>query len=208
MNRVLAAWRSVGQESLNLPNFITLTRILLIPVFVVLFATPTPNRSLTAALVFVVAAVTDLLDGYLARRRKQVTTLGRLLDPIADKLLISSALVSLVQLGIVPAWMVAIIIGREFAVSGLRNIAATEGFTIEASRLGKGKMALQVAAVAGLILGRVRGGWVLQTANILLWAVVFFALVSMVQYFSEFWSKIDSSIKYRERRRLRIRERR
>src|SRR5436190_13473730 len=111
---------------------------------------------------------------------------GRLLDPIADKLLISSALVSLVQLGIVPAWMVAIIIGREFAVSGLRNIAATEGFTIEASRLGKGKMALQVAAVAGLILGRVRGGWGLQTANILLWAVVFFALVSMVQYFSEF----------------------
>ncbi len=194
---------------MNLPNSLTIARIFLVPfVVVILLTTQIRHWEFWGVTVFLGAAVTDLLDGYLARRRKQVTTLGRLLDPIADKLLISSALVSLVQLGLVPAWMVAIIIGREFAVSGLRSIAAAEGFTIEASRLGKGKMALQVAAVAGLILGRVRGGWVLQTANILLWAVVFFALVSMVKYFSEFWSKIDSSIKYRERRRLRIRERR
>ena len=134
---------------MNLPNSLTIARIFLVPfVVVILLTTQIRHWEFWGVTVFLGAAVTDLLDGYLARRRKQVTTLGRLLDPIADKLLISSALVSLVQLGIVPAWMVAIIIGREFAVSGLRNIAATEGFTIEASRLGKGKMALQVAAVA------------------------------------------------------------
>ena len=152
------------------------------------------------------------LDGPAGRLscpgRKQVTTLGRLLDPIADKLLISSALIALVQLKIAPAWMVVIIIGREFAVSGLRSIAAHEGFSIDVSTLGKGKMVTQVAAVVGLILGYKYGGWVQSTAKVLLWAVVFFALISMVQYFREFWSKLDGSIKYRERRRLKIVERR
>jgi CDP-diacylglycerol--glycerol-3-phosphate 3-phosphatidyltransferase len=160
------------------------------------------------ASLFLAAALTDLLDGYLARRRKQVTTLGRLLDPIADKLLISSALIALVELGVVHAWMVAIIVGREFVVSGLRSIAAHEGFSIEVSRLGKGKMVAQVAAVVGLILGQKYPGWVEHTAKWLLWAVVFFALISMVQYFREFWDKLDSSIKVREKRRLRIMERR
>jgi CDP-diacylglycerol--glycerol-3-phosphate 3-phosphatidyltransferase len=149
-----------------------------------------------------------MLDGYLARRRNQVTTLGQLLDPIADKLLISSALISLVQLKIAPAWMVVIIIGREFAVSGLRSIAAHEGFTVKVSTLGKGKMVTQVAAVVGLILGQRFGGWVQQTATLLLYAVVIIALVSMVQYFRQFWAKLDNRIKYRERRRLRILERR
>ncbi len=157
---------------------------------------------------FLAAALTDLLDGYLARRRKQVTTLGRLLDPIADKLLISSALISLVQLRIAPAWMVVIIIGREFAVSGLRSIAASEGFSIEVSTLGKGKMVVQVIAVAGLILGNELGGWIRQMGQLMLWAVVIFALLSMSQYFREFWSKLDSSIKHREYRRLKILERR
>ncbi len=157
---------------------------------------------------FLAAALTDLLDGYFARRRKQVTTLGRLLDPIADKLLISSALISLVQLRIAPAWMVVIIIGREFAVSGLRSIAASEGFHIEVSTLGKGKMVAQVIAVAGLILGNELGGWVRSGARFMLWAVVIFALLSMVQYFREFWSRLDSSIKHREYRRLKILERR
>jgi CDP-diacylglycerol--glycerol-3-phosphate 3-phosphatidyltransferase len=104
--------------------------------------------------------------------------------------------------------MVVIIIGREFAVSGLRSIAAHEGFSIEVSKLGKGKMFTQVAAVVGIILGQKYGGWVKSTATLLLWAVVFFALISMLQYFREFWSKLDSSIKHRERRRLRVRERR
>jgi CDP-diacylglycerol---glycerol-3-phosphate 3-phosphatidyltransferase len=196
---------------MNLPNSLTLGRIFLVPLVVVVLLTTTRQIhywAIWCISLFLGAALTDLLDGYLARRRKQVTTLGRLLDPIADKLLISSALVSLVQLRLAPAWMVAIIIGREFAVNGLRSIAATEGFSIEASTLGKGKMVLQVAAVVGLILGRVYGGWILQTANILLWAVVLVALVSMVQYFGEFWSKLDSSIKHREYRRLRILEQR
>ena len=194
---------------MNLPNALTLARIFLVPfVVVVLLTKQISHWEFWGSGLFLSAALTDLLDGYLARRRKQVTTLGRLLDPIADKLLISSALISLVQLGIAPAWMVVIIIGREFAVSGLRSIAAHEGFTIDASPLGKGKMVAQVAAVIGLILGRVRGGWVLRTANVLLWAVVFFALLSMIQYFREFWSKLDNSIKHREYRRLRILERR
>jgi CDP-diacylglycerol---glycerol-3-phosphate 3-phosphatidyltransferase len=194
---------------MNLPNSLTLARIFLVPIVVVVLLTVEIRTwAVWGASLFLAAALTDLLDGYLARRRKQVTTLGRLLDPIADKLLISSALVSLVQLGMVRAWMVVIIIGREFAVSGLRSIAAHEGFSIEVSTLGKGKMVTQVAAVVGILLGRKYGGWVQDTATILLWAVVFFALVSMVQYFREFWSKLDSSIKYRERRRMKIMERR
>jgi CDP-diacylglycerol---glycerol-3-phosphate 3-phosphatidyltransferase len=187
---------------MNLPNSLTLARIFLVPIVVAMLLTKEIRTwAFWGASLFLAAALTDMLDGYLARRRKQVTTLGRLLDPIADKLLISSALVSLVQLKIAPAWMVVIILGREFAVSGLRSIAAHEGFTINVSTLGKGKMVTQVAAVVGLILGQKYGGWVQNTAKMLLWAVVFFALISMAQYFREFWSKLDSSIKYRERRR-------
>jgi len=194
---------------MNLPNAITLARIFLVPfIVVVLLTTRIPNWEVWGVSLFLAAALTDILDGHLARRRGQVTTLGRLLDPIADKLLISSALISLVQLQLAPAWMVVIIIGREFAVSGLRSIAASEGFTIEASSLGKGKMVLQVAAIVGLILARNRGGWIPTAAMILLWAVVILALASMAHYFMEFWSRIDSSIKHRERRRLELRERR
>jgi len=194
---------------MNLPNALTLARIFLVPIVVaVLLTVEIRVWAFWGASLFLAAALTDLLDGYLARRRKQVTTLGRLLDPIADKLLISSALIALVQLKIASAWMVAIIIGREFAVSGLRSIAAHEGFSIDVSTLGKGKMVTQVAAVVGLILGSKYGGWVESTARVLLWAVVFFALVSMVQYFREFWSKLDSNIKHRERRRMKILERR
>ena len=194
---------------MNLPNALTLARIFLVPIVVaVLLTVEIRVWAFWGASLFLAAALTDLLDGYVARRRQQVTTLGRLLDPIADKLLISSALIALVYLRIAPPWMVAIIIGREFAVSGLRSIAAHEGFSIDVSTLGKGKMVTQVAAVVGLILGSKYGGWVQGTATMLLWVVVFFALVSMVQYFREFWSKLDSSIKYRERRRMKIVERR
>lgn len=194
---------------MNLPNSLTVARIFLVPLVVAILLTREMHGWASwGAGVFLAAALTDLLDGYLARRRKQVTTLGRMLDPIADKLLISSALISLVELKIAPAWMVVIIIAREFAVSGLRSIAAQEGFSIDVSPLGKGKMVVQVAAVVGLILGHEYHGWVQQTANVLLWAVVFFALISMLQYFGEFWSKLDSSVKNREYRRLRIIERR
>lgn len=195
---------------MNLPNTLTMARIFLVPVVVtVLLATEDPEaRTLWGASLFLVAALTDMLDGYLARRRRQVTTLGRLLDPIADKLLISSALIALVWRHTAPAWMVVVIIGREFAVSGLRGIAAHEGFSIDVSRMGKGKMVMQVAAVVGLILGEKYHGFVEVTAEVLLWAVVFFALVSMAQYFREFWKKLDDRIKVHESRRIKILERR
>jgi CDP-diacylglycerol--glycerol-3-phosphate 3-phosphatidyltransferase len=141
------------------------------------------------------------LDGYFARKRGQVTTLGILLDPVADKLLISSAFISLVQLQIVPAWMVVIIIGREFAVTGLRSIASSQGFTIDASELGKIKMVAQVTAIALLILG---DQYVIFTevGKIALWFVVLFAILSAIDYFRTFWTKIDDRFKARERRRL------
>src|SRR5574338_28612 len=145
--------QSGTQESnINLPNVLTVSRILLIPVFVVLFVTPTPDRSLAAAVVFVIAALTDLLDGYLARRRGQVTKLGRLLDPIADKLLVLSALIVLVQVDRVTALVAILIIAREVAVTGIRAIAASEGLIMSAEVTGKYKMALQVIAIVLLIL--------------------------------------------------------
>ena len=195
---------------MNLPNALTIARIFLVPVVVtVLLATRDPEaRTLWGASLFLAAALTDMLDGYLARRRGQVTTLGRLLDPIADKLLISSALISLVWRHTAPAWMVVVIIGREFAVSGLRSIAAHEGFSIDVSRMGKGKMVMQVAAVVGVILGERYKGWVQETAYVLLCAVVFFALVSMFQYFREFWKKLGDRIKFQETRRIMILARR
>ena len=136
---------------MNLPNALTLVRIFAVPLLVTVLLTK--DHMLIAALIFLAASLTDLLDGYLARKRGQITTLGVLLDPVADKLLISSAFISLIQLDIVPAWMVVIIVGREFAVSGLRSIASTQGFTISASELGKIKMVAQVAAITLLILG-------------------------------------------------------
>jgi CDP-diacylglycerol--glycerol-3-phosphate 3-phosphatidyltransferase len=193
MSRVPAAWKSVGQESFNLPNFITLTRILLIPVFVVLFATPTPNRSLSAALVFLVAAVTDLLDGYLARRNGQVTTLGKLLDPIADKLLVLSALILLVNIDRVSALVAILIIAREVAVTGVRAIAAGEGMVIAAETTGKYKMALQVVAIVLLIL---EDTFLSDLGNLHLAGIVTLYLslvlgyVSGGQYVWSFWKQV------------------
>jgi CDP-diacylglycerol--glycerol-3-phosphate 3-phosphatidyltransferase len=142
-----------------------------------------------------------LLDGYLARRWKQVTTIGTLLDPIADKLLVSAALISLVQVRALPGWMAILIIGREFAVSGLRAIAAAEGYTIEASDLGKTKMFSQVVAISCMLLS-VRHPALLRPGMILMWGVVFFAMLSAVSYFRKFWRKVDEGIKNRRRREL------
>src|SRR5205814_1465682 len=136
---------------MNLPNGLTLMRIFLVPLLVAVLLTQ--YNVMFAVAIFLAASLTVLLDGYFARKRGQVTTLGTLLDPVADKLLISSAFISLVQLGLVRAWMVVIIVGREFAVTGLRSIASAQGFTIDASDLGKLKMATQVATITLLILG-------------------------------------------------------
>jgi CDP-diacylglycerol---glycerol-3-phosphate 3-phosphatidyltransferase len=147
----------------NLPNALTLLRIFIIPLLVVVLLTPFSEnwfgvpRHILGVSLFLGAALTDYLDGHFARRRKQVTKLGQLLDPIADKLLISAALISLVENQLAPAWAVVIIIGREFAVTGLRSIAATEGIVIPASKMGKFKMLLQVLTVALLIVSSVAG---------------------------------------------------
>jgi CDP-diacylglycerol---glycerol-3-phosphate 3-phosphatidyltransferase len=193
---------------MNLPNGLTLMRIFLVPLLVAVLLT---KYSVIAVAVFLAASLTDLLDGYLARKRGQVTTLGTLLDPVADKLLISSAFISLVQLQLVPAWMVAIIVGREFAVTGLRSIASAQGFTIDASQFGKIKMVTQVAAITFLILGMPGGSpnpSFQKLGNFMLYVVVVFAVISAVDYFSRFWTKIDDRFKAKQRRRLILLEKR
>jgi len=196
---------------MNLPNLLTLLRIFFVPLLMATLLAENSGASwqhwipaspeLFALAVFLVAALTDLLDGYLARRWGQVTTVGTLLDPIADKLLIMAALVSLVAIQRVPAWMVIVILGREFAVSGLRQIAAASGFTIAASDLGKSKMAAQVAAIA-LVIGGIRWPALNELALIAMWAVVLFGLVSGADYFRTFWYKVDDQIKLRRRKEL------
>ena len=136
---------------LNLPNTLTLLRILLVPVVVVALLDETPNGDAIAAGVFALAALTDGLDGYIARSRDAITTFGKLMDPLADKLLVTAALVSLVSLGRLEAWIAMVIIAREFAVTGLRGVAAEQGVVIQASWLGKMKTILQIAAIIALI---------------------------------------------------------
>jgi CDP-diacylglycerol--glycerol-3-phosphate 3-phosphatidyltransferase len=177
---------------MNLPNALTISRIFLVPLLLAVLLTGNlvPAKELWASAIMLIAAATDTLDGYFARRRGQVTTLGVLLDPVADKLLISAAFISLVELGAVKAWMAVIIIGREFAVSGLRSIASSQGFTIQASDLGKAKMVTQVIAVVVILLG-FRYERLRLLGDIVLWLVVFFALASAVGYFRRFWRQID-----------------
>ncbi|MFB3828704.1 MAG: CDP-diacylglycerol--glycerol-3-phosphate 3-phosphatidyltransferase [Bryobacteraceae bacterium] len=196
---------------MNLPNYLTLLRIFFVPLLVAvmvqeqLFSFHVGDTLITndwlAVAIFLAAAATDLLDGHLARRWKQVTTIGTLLDPIADKLLISAALIALVEVQAVPGWLVVVIVAREFAVSGLRSIAAAEGYTIKASDLGKTKMIAQVAAVTCLTLA-IRNPWLRPVATALIWGVVFFAVISALSYFRKFWHKVDERVKNRRRREL------
>src|SRR5438445_3954589 len=169
---------------MNLPNSLTVTRIFLVPLLVVVLLTKFEGRmilgipkEIVGAAIFGCASLTDWLDGYLARRRKEITTLGQVIDPLADKLLTSAALISLVQMGRVKAWMVAIIIGREFAVTGLRSLAYARNVAVPASSLGKIKMVAQVVAILALILARDR--WELVViGQVALWIVVVAAPVS------------------------------
>jgi CDP-diacylglycerol---glycerol-3-phosphate 3-phosphatidyltransferase len=202
--------------AMNIPNLLTILRIFFVPLLVAVLVEENVALHVHGVLItnvwlalaiFLCAASTDLLDGYLARRWRQVTTIGTLLDPIADKLLVSAALIALVQTGAVPAWMVIIIVGREFAVSGLRAIAAAEGYTIKASDLGKTKMVSQVAAVSCLLLQKPYPA-LAKPAIVLMWGVVVFAILSAVSYFRKFWRRIDESVKKRRRRELLLIERR
>jgi len=178
---------------MNLPNALTVARIVLVPLLVVVLLTEFDGRQilgvakeLIGAAIFALASMTDWLDGYLARRRRQVTWLGQMLDPIADKLLTSAAFISLVQLNLAPAWMVALIIGREFAVTGLRSLAHAKGFTIPASPLGKTKMASQVVAILLLIVGGGPLPVIAPLGYAALWFVLLAAVVSAVDYYARF----------------------
>jgi CDP-diacylglycerol---glycerol-3-phosphate 3-phosphatidyltransferase len=164
---------------LNVPNVLTLLRIVAVPVVVVALLEETPSGDVIAAAVFALAALTDGLDGYIARRRNAITTFGKLMDPLADKLLITAALVSLVSLERIQPWIAMVIIAREFAVTGLRSLAAERGVVIAASWLGKVKTALQVVAVFGLIAVSPTPLWV----NLTLYAAVVATVLSGADYF-------------------------
>jgi CDP-diacylglycerol--glycerol-3-phosphate 3-phosphatidyltransferase len=177
---------------MNLPNGITLIRIFLVPLLVVVLLTKVEwpvmgvSSQVLGAAIFALASLTDWLDGYIARRRKQVTTLGQLLDPIADKLLTAAAFISLVQMGAAPAWMVAVIIGREFAVTGLRSIAYSRGVVIASSSMGKAKMTSQVVAILLLILGHEGYRPFRLLGQAALWVVVALSVVSAVDYYRKY----------------------
>jgi len=164
---------------LNLPNFLTVSRILAVPVIVVVLLDETPNGDTLAAALFALAAATDGLDGYFARSRDAVTTLGKVMDPLADKLLIVAALISLVSLNRLAAWVAMVIIAREMAVTGLRAVAAERGIVMAASPLGKVKTVLQIAAVIALIAVNPSPLW----SDILVYAAVVVTIVSGAQYF-------------------------
>ena len=195
---------------MNLPNALTLLRIFFVPVLVAalvqegwqinVYGVSITNELLALA-TFLAAAGTDLLDGYLARRWKQITTVGTLLDPIADKLLVSAALVSLVQVRIIPAWMTVMIIGREFAVSGLRSIAAAEGYVIRANDFGKFKLVTQVIAITLAMLS-IRWRQLHGIMLVWMWGVVLVSLASAVMYFGKFWRTVDVQVKRRRRQEL------
>lgn len=171
----------------NIPNLLTFFRIALIPVLVLLLLSPSELLSILSVVVFSIASITDWLDGYLARKMNIVTNLGKFLDPIADKLLIAAALVMLVGLGRIPAWMVVVIIGREIAVTGLRSIASSEGIIIAASDLGKGKMILQISALIGLLLHYQYLGIDFHTVGmLLLWIAFALTTWSGFDYFNKF----------------------
>jgi CDP-diacylglycerol--glycerol-3-phosphate 3-phosphatidyltransferase len=197
---------------MNLPNSLTIARMFLVPLLVVVLLTEFAGRQifgvpkeLVGAAIFALASLTDWLDGYLARRRRQVTWLGQMLDPIADKLLTSAAFISLVQLNLAPAWMVAIIIGREFAITALRSLAYSKGITIPASPLGKIKMASQVIAILLLILGWGPLPWLAPIGYVALWVVMIAAIVSAADYYRRFQRLLNARVTdvniTRERRR-------
>jgi CDP-diacylglycerol--glycerol-3-phosphate 3-phosphatidyltransferase len=201
---------------LNLPNSITLSRIASIPLLIWVLSPKFPwqtlhgEQEIIASVVFILASITDGLDGYLARRRGQITTTGMLLDPLADKLLVAAGFIILVAYNprVVPPWIAVLVIGREFLVSGLRSIASSEGFTIEASELGKLKTVIQIVSVVAAILNHRWDYWDfwgfpvgvhLIAVTAIYWMIVV-SIISAVDYFIGFWKKIDHASGRRRRR--------
>jgi CDP-diacylglycerol---glycerol-3-phosphate 3-phosphatidyltransferase len=199
---------------MNLPNSITMSRIIMIPLFLWILSPHFPwqtggAQEVSAAVLFILASMTDGVDGYLARKRGQITTMGMLLDPLADKIMVTAAIIELVAYTpqIVKVWIAVVIIGREFLISGLRGIAASEGFTITASELGKLKTVVQIVAVASAILAHRWDHWQIGFLVIpMRWyaiAAVYFTVlvssISAIDYFIGFWKKIDHASKDRRK---------
>jgi CDP-diacylglycerol--glycerol-3-phosphate 3-phosphatidyltransferase len=178
----------------NIPNLLSISRILSVPVFIILMLEPSPLRALSAGIVFSLASATDWLDGHLARKWGQVTKTGKLLDPIADKILIMSALVILVEIrsDVVHAWIAIIIIGREFAVTGLRAIASSDGIIIPAETAGKYKVGAQITAVLSLLLDYYwNREWLRDLGSFALWMAMLLSVYSAVGYFRTYWKKLS-----------------
>jgi len=199
---------------MNLPNSITLSRIAMIPLLLWILSTHFPwqqrgEQEMLASILFVLASITDGLDGYLARKRGQITTMGMLLDPIADKIMVTGALIALVAYNpqVVKVWIVVVIIGREFLISGLRSIASSEGFTIQASDLGKLKTVTQIVAVVSAILAHHWNQWVFGLVVLpIRWfavAAIYFtvlvSIISAIDYFVGFWKRVDHASKDRRK---------
>ncbi|SES77050.1 CDP-diacylglycerol--glycerol-3-phosphate 3-phosphatidyltransferase [Oceanobacillus limi] len=191
---------------MNIPNRITISRILLIPVFIILLSVPfnwgewdigetsLPIADFVAAILFIFASATDWVDGYYARKYNLVTNLGKFLDPLADKLLVSAALILLVEMGLAPAWVVIIIISREFAVTGLRLVAAGEGIVLAAGNMGKLKTATQMVGIAALLLHNFPFSFIgFPFATIMLYIALFFTILSGVDYFIKNWHVMRDS---------------
>src|ERR1700743_843868 len=209
--------RAFWRAAMNLPNSITLSRIACVPVLIWIMSPKFPfqnahgEQEIIASVVFILASITDGLDGYLARRRGQITTLGMLLDPLADKLLVTAAYIVLVSYNprVVVPWIAVLVIGREFLVSGLRSIAASEGFTIDSSEIGKLKTVIQIVSVVAAILNHRWDMWNLWgfpvgvhlIAIMAIYWMTIVSIISAVDYFVGFWKKIDHVSEHRRKRR-------
>lgn len=200
--------RTLAEDALNIPNLLTMVRIVAIPFFVWLLDTPTPIRGFWACMVFTAAAITDVLDGYLARKLGVVSVLGKFLDPLADKLIVMAALVWLVHMGRMPAWAVVLLLAREFSVTGLRSVAASEGVVISAGNEGKTKTALQMIGTIALVLGYpfhlsyagIDIGVVdlVHVGRTLVYLSLLFSFASAAQYLGVFASAVEAKGKRRD----------
>lgn len=178
------------RETFNLPNTITLMRISVVPFLFILLASPGEFWSLILAILFVAASITDLVDGYIARKYQMVTTMGKFLDPIADKLIVNTAMILMIPIGRIPAWIVAITIMRDLVVDGVRSIASSEGLYIQASRLGKQKTLAQIFAVTALMIHYpILGADAHQVGMIILYVAFVLTIYSGTDYFIKFYRR-------------------
>ncbi len=184
--------RETRQGIWNLPNSLTLARIFMVPLLVAVLLTEFPDKEFWGLGIFLLAAATDMVDGIVARRTQRTTVTGALLDPLADKLLISAAFISLVELSLAPSWIVTCIVGRELAVTALRMVALERRIAIAANAWGKAKTTSQVVAVSILILGNQLGRWIVL-GQLALWVALALTLVSMVVYFMRNWKVVTAA---------------